>query len=129
MSKKPSFFREDAFSSEAYLVEKGVRPLALVGDIDAKELEVLKKELVDKCFWHKNITPFIIKEDDGYSFGFARNKHIVETYKYIREARKDGTITEDVFHTILGLMLGYSVDDTEEFLQKHNKFESVYELE
>ena len=54
--------------------------------------------------------PFVIDRHDGTAdYGFAASKWVIDLYYWMLRGRADGSIPDEHFHRMLGLLLGYGV--------------------
>lgn len=94
--------------NEAYLVSRGVRPLALAGHYPAVPLVMCRvKTLLHRARQSELVIPFIFAEggDPGSAaFGYASHRWCID----LLEWALDGGVPPDRKHEILGLLLGYS---------------------
>jgi len=100
---------DDYISEHAYLVARGVRPMAIVGHIKADDLlmlQVASKLEIATC--DINVIPFAIPRNDGFAdCGFAAATWVLELYAYIIQSDE---LPEEHMHRIRGLLLGYSAE-------------------
>lgn len=92
---------------QAYLIARGVRPLAIVGHCtdDPKVMFKVASELED-CSSHGAI-PFVAPRDDGVAdYGYAGSRWVIDL---LRWAQTDA-VPDEHRHRIVGLLLGYSVE-------------------
>ena len=104
----------DTVKSEAYLVSRGVRPLALVGEVEADPMAMLKA--FNKVSYATNgmrdcsgnpVIPVVAErkgEQTAY-VGYAARGWVVETFKWVID-----NVPQPHLNRLLGLLLGYSVD-------------------
>jgi hypothetical protein len=94
--------------NEAYLVSRGVRPLALVGHCPSGPLIMCRvKTLLGRVRQAQMVIPFIFAEggDPGSAaFGYASHRWCVD----LLEWALDGGVPPARKHEILGLLCGYS---------------------
>lgn len=91
---------------EAYLISRGVRPMALLGACTEtpEAIERARGLLLSEGQQHEGAIPFMIARGDGWvEYGFASDAWIVELYGWVLrgapEERRDA---------LTGLLLGYS---------------------
>jgi hypothetical protein len=103
---------DETIHEQAYLISRGVRPLALVGVVDGDKVAMLraynKLESV-RCGLgqaHEPI-PVVMQRSDGHwaDVGFAARAWVSDTLKWCLE-----NTPQPHLQRILGLMLGYSPD-------------------
>jgi hypothetical protein len=100
---------DDYLSEHAYLVERGVRPMSIVGHVEggvefllrvASRLEIISV--------HNRVIPFVVKRSDGFAdCGFASEQWVVDLYEWLVQSTDVPDVQE---HRIRGLLLGYSAD-------------------
>lgn len=102
---------EDALAEAAYLVSRGVRPMALAGHCDPHPMVMLRARtrLSTASMLHgtaQRVIPFVIEEKDSASCGYAARSWVIDLFRWaclpeIPPRRR---------HEILGLLLGYSAE-------------------
>ena len=108
---------ESELEEQAYLVSRGVRPMALVGRFQAVDEDTIlcmatRMEVVGSRF---GVIPFVLAEHDGTaSCGFTSHQWIVDTHRWLM------TIQPPYSHRIMGLLLGYSAAAIENFEQRQS---------
>jgi len=97
----------DVLVEHAYLVSRGVRPLAIGGHFPTGSASMLRiATLIEDVAAQEGVLPFVIDHgDDSGSFGYAVNRWTLDFYEW---AVTDGSIPEQQRHRIVGLLLGYS---------------------
>ncbi len=99
---------DDYITEHAYLVERGVRPLAIVGHIVAAAEGMLRIATRLEVAAVAGIVPFVIARRDGIAdAGFAAAKWVVDLYEWLVQCEY---VPTEHAHRIRGLLLGYSVD-------------------
>jgi hypothetical protein len=93
---------EDLFRESAYLVERAVRALALVGVCDASRERELETRLAAAA---GRTVPFIIPEASTRVFGFAAAAWVIDLFQW---TRREAPATQR--DRIVGLLLGYGVE-------------------
>ena len=108
---------DDVIRENYYLVSRGVRPMALLGQVEASVPEIHDLYTKLSCLpWQEDVgggarlvTPiaFVIpRADDRFAdAGFAARAWIIETFKWVSE-----NAPQKHLHRLMGLLLGYSVD-------------------
>lgn len=98
---------QDVLLEHAYLVARGVRPVAIAGHFPTKSASALRiATLIEAAAPQEGALPFVIDHgDESGSFGFAANRWSLDFYEW---AVTDGSIPEQQRHRIVGLLLGYS---------------------
>jgi hypothetical protein len=98
----------DALEEAAYLVSRGVRPLALAGHCPADPVMMLRaRTVLSTVAMRLDVITFVIIEADhpqNASFGYAAHRWVIDLLEWacspdVPRARK---------HEVLGLLLGYS---------------------
>lgn len=97
----------DVLAEHAYLVARGVRPLAIAGHFPTGSASMLRiATLIEVAASGEDVAPFVFDHGDGSgSFGFAANRWTMDFYEW---AVKDRSIPEQQMHRIVGMLLGYS---------------------
>jgi hypothetical protein len=97
----------DVLDNEAYLVSRGVRPLALAGHCPAEPLVMLRvKQGLRKVRQAQLVIPFVFAEGDRgmAAFGYASHRWCIDLLEWVLS----GTVPPPRKHEMLGLLLGYS---------------------
>ena len=95
---------------QAYLIARGVRPIALIGHCVANGLEMLKTATTLEAQTERGSIPFVVDRGNGVAdYGYAASQWALELYQWVVCAAED-TVPSLRRHRILGLLLGYSVD-------------------
>lgn len=94
-------------SESAYLIERGVRPMSIVGQVKGEGLELLQiSSHLEILSINMNVIPFVIPRKDGFvDCGFAAAQWVVDLYEWLVQSDNVPIIHE---HRIRGLLLGYS---------------------
>jgi hypothetical protein len=97
----------DVLVEHAYLVARGVRPLAIAGHFPTGSASLLRiATLIEAAAPNEDAAPFVIDHGDGTgSFGFAANRMTLDFYEW---AVTDRSIPEQQQHRVIGMLLGYS---------------------
>lgn len=91
----------------AYLVARGVRPLAIVGNCPADPRRMFEVAAQLEEVASEGAIPFVAPRNDRIAdYGFARSKWVIDLLSW---AQTDAVPTEHR-HRIIGLLLGYSVE-------------------
>ena len=104
---KALLLSDDGIEEHAYLISRGVRPLALFNPFPAKPL--LMKQVATRLenlslFLHGAI-PFVVDQGDGEAIaGYAADKGLVETFVWVTNHAPEPHVDR-----LVGLLLGYSV--------------------
>lgn len=97
----------DVLAEHAYLVARGVRPLAIANHFptaSASELRIAT--VIEGAAESEDVLPFVLDHGDGSgSFGYAANRMTLDFYEW---AASDRAIPEQQRHRIIGMLLGYS---------------------
>ena len=100
---------DDYLSEHAYLVERGVRPMSIVGHVEGGAEFLLRvASRLEIISVYNRVIPFVIKRADGIAdCGFASEQWVVDLYEWLVQSADVPNIQE---HRIRGLLLGYSAD-------------------
>jgi hypothetical protein len=94
--------------NEAYLVSRGVRPLALIGHCPSDPLVMCRvKTLLSRVRQAELVLPFIFTEGDHpeqAAFGYAAHRWVIDHLEWALGAALPAARR----HEILGLLCGYS---------------------
>lgn len=112
----------DALEEAAYLISRGVRPLALVGHCPAREGVMLRvRTRLSTAALPFDALTFVIREGHGSAaFGYAAHRWVIDLLGWVLSdevppARK---------HEVLGLLLGYSPSA----IARHQEGDGLHEL-
>jgi len=98
----------DLLDAEAYLVSRGVRPVALIGHCPADPIIMLRiKGGLHKARQAQLVIPFIFAEGGepgSAAFGYASHRWCIDLLEWAMSA----AVPSARKHEILGLLLGYS---------------------
>jgi hypothetical protein len=102
---------EDLLREQAYLVARGVRPLALLGhDGSGDSVAPLRQMTHLEQIAGTEAIPFACRAADGMvDYGFAARAWVVDLYSWLVNADENAVPTKHR-HRILGLLLGYDAD-------------------
>jgi len=96
---------DETVADAAYLVARGVRPLAIVGERLADEFGMIRAMTLLGPYSSDAAIPFVVDHGDGTaSWGYSSTAWAIELYRWVRTEEAD----ESRRHQILGLLLGYS---------------------
>jgi hypothetical protein len=97
----------DVLVEHAYLVARGVRPLAIANHFPTASVSVLRiATVIEAAAEGEDALPFVLDHGDGSgSFGYAANRMTLDFYEW---AASDPAIPEQQRHRIIGMLLGYS---------------------
>lgn len=104
---------DELIENEAYLVERGVRPLALLETCEADETMRLKilTRLKSVCY-KMDVIPFVIDRGDGATeYGIASSGWALNLYKWLLTTQ----IPQVQKDRICGLLFGYSIQSISRF--------------
>lgn len=98
---------KDYVAEQAYLVARGVRPMAIIGHIQAgKESMLRAASLLEIASIGEQVVAFVTPRTDGFAdCGFAAARWVVDLYAWL--VGTSGVPTEHE-HRIRGLLLGYN---------------------
>lgn len=100
-----------------YMVSLGVRPMALIGAIEAHPIKIQNLYSKLSCLaWEEGVgggspgvrpIAFVIQEEEGVwaRYGYAASGWIPETFKWLSDR-----VDSEHCHRLIGLLLGYSVE-------------------
>lgn len=98
----------EVLDNEAYLVSRGVRPVALLGHCPAEPVIMLRvRTLIGYARLASHVIPFIFPEGEGTesaAFGYAQHRWSVDLLEWALTA----AVPPVRKHEILGLLCGYS---------------------
>jgi hypothetical protein len=104
---------DDLLSEHAYLVARGVRPLALVGLCPAEPLVMTRIATRVEGVAEQGAIPFVVDQRDGTaSYGYAAARWVLDLYEWAIAGEQ---IPQEQRERILGLLLGYSVAAVSEY--------------
>ena len=106
----------DLIKEQAYLVSRGVRPLAIVAESHGEDPVTVLKAYTELCYTlqsggitvggESNIVPICYQDGEGsVKLGFAARAWVPETLRWVLE-----NAPQPQLDRILGLLLGYSPD-------------------
>lgn len=108
---------DEVFREHYYLVSLGVRPMALIGEIEAHPIKMQNLYIKLSCLaWEEDVggcapgvrpIAFVIQDKEGVwaRYGYAASGWIPETFKWLLDSAEPKHR-----HRIVGLLLGYSVE-------------------
>ena len=99
----------DYIAEHAYLVERHVRLMAIVGHVEANDQCMMQAaSRLEIATAGAIVIPFVVARRDGWADGgFASAQWVVELYEWIM---RSGTVPIEHQHRIRGMLLGYGVD-------------------
>lgn len=96
---------DDAMREHAYLVARGVRPLALAGHCEATPEEMLRVATRVETLGDGTSVPFVVDRGDGWAdYGYAAAGWVVDLFEWVVR----GGCPPAQRHRIIGLLLGYA---------------------
>lgn len=98
---------ESCVSEHAYLVARGVRPMAIVGGVETgkKDRMLQAASRLEIVSIGEAVVPFVVPRDDGIAdCGFAATRWVVDLYAWLVGSND---VPEEHAHRIRGLLLGY----------------------
>jgi hypothetical protein len=98
----------------AYLVARGVRPLALVGHCPTDALCLHRAQQQLESFAAAGAIAFVCDRGDGFAdYGFAGAQWAIDLYRW--SVQKNDAVPVAQQHRIIGLLLGYSTAAISDF--------------
>lgn len=108
-STYPSLPPDETLREAAYLIARGVRPLALVGTCAASDALSTRHHLL--IAGERDAIPFVLPSGDGGAkCGYASHAWVIDLLKWV-----DSFAPARQRHRILGLLLGYAPDEVRAF--------------
>lgn len=100
---------DEAIREHDYLIARGTRSLALLGQCASDPDEMLGVSTRLERSSSGISIPFVLDRGNGVAdFGFATHKWVVDLYKFI--TRERSPVPQGQRDRILGLLLGYSAE-------------------
>ena len=101
---------DNLIREHAYLVSRGVRPLAIVGHCSDDPLAMLRTATKIEALACEGAIPFVSDAHDGIvDFGYAASRRVIDLFCWLRSANEEA-VPEEHRDRILGVLLGYGVD-------------------
>jgi hypothetical protein len=98
----------------AYLVARGVRPMALMHDGTMDDLAMLRAMTRLGMHGEAPAIPFVLDHHDGTgSYGYAAASWIIDLYQWVRLQAPDAARRAQV----MGLLLGYSPEAVSRYVE------------
>ena len=98
---------ESQAQEHAYLVARGVRPLAIVGNCPAQDIEMFRVVAKLEDLGCPGAIPFVFPRNDGNAdYGYASGAWCIDLLRWT----ESDAVPAQHRHRIIGLLLGYSVD-------------------
>jgi hypothetical protein len=102
----------DLLREHAYLVERGVRAIALAGACPVADVADVTNALAIEGAYSPGAVPFILPKGDGLAdYGYGASRWAIDLYRWAMTPEVP-TIHRE---RIVGLLLGYSTDAIERF--------------
>jgi hypothetical protein len=99
---------DDALVEHAYLVSRGVRPMALAGYTSSGDWEMTRATTRLERLASPGAITFVIPRDDGLAdCGYGACRWAIDLYGWALVSRRDA-MPARYRHRIVGLLLGYS---------------------
>jgi hypothetical protein len=106
---------DDLIREHAYLVARGVRPLAIVGQCRADAVTMMRTATRIEALSEPGAIPFVCDCANGSAeFGFAAEPWAVDLFQWLMRS-DENAVPSEYRHRILGLLLGYSTAAVREF--------------
>jgi hypothetical protein len=113
-----AIFPEAVAQEHARLVARGVRAMALVGECEASETEILRIHTILEACACDTVLAFVVDRGDGIAdAGYAAAPWVIDLYRWLIT---DNAVPEVHQHRIIGLLLGYSptsIKENEEWMR------------
>lgn len=91
----------------AYLIARGVRPLAIVGNCPADNRTMFEVASELENHAEAGAIPFVAPRSDGVAdYGYAAARWVIDLLQWV----ESDAVPEVHRHRIIGLLLGYSVE-------------------
>ena len=101
---------EGLLREHAYLVARGVRPIALVGQCQSSPVALLRAQTLLNNGADAGAIPFVIDRGDGCAdLGYAAARWAIDLFRWIVKDAQDA-IPSEHRDRILGLLFGYSIE-------------------
>ena len=102
----------ELLKEHAYLIARGVRPLALVGHCEDDEIGMLRWATLLESAGAQGAIPFVMPRGDGFAdYGFASAQWVLDLLSWLNS----DTVPTVHRHRVLGLLLGYDSDAIRDF--------------
>jgi hypothetical protein len=101
---------EGLLREQAYLVARGVRPIAIVGQCRSSPAVLLRAQTLLDNSSDVGAIPFVVDRGDGCAdLGYAGARWAVDLFSWIVKDAQDA-IPNEHRNRILGLLFGYSIE-------------------
>lgn len=109
---------DDYILEHAYLVERGVRHMAIVGHVKGDNQTILEVESrLSIVAINSKAIPFIILRSDGIAdCGYAKAAWVISLYQWLVQSP---SIPEKHQHRIRGMLLGYDSNSIREHEERY----------
>ena len=116
----------EAIGEQAYLVARGVRPLALVGSCPTEIASQAVAEMMP--FSETGAIPFSCDRGDGTTeYGFAAAPWVIDLYRWtVQREEADETVPQSQRHRIVGLLLGYHASAVSAFEESAARRRAIF---
>ncbi len=109
---------DNEIREHVYLIERGVRALAVVGNAEADSDEMLRISTRLESLAGLGVVAFVIDRGDGTAdFGYACSGWVLDLYRW---SVSEPAIPSDHRSQIIGLMLGYSAEAIRRFTEENS---------
>jgi hypothetical protein len=99
---------DEVLAEQAYLVARGVRPMALAGWCPADELVMLRAATRLEAAAEAGALPFVIDHKNGSAtFGYAAQPWVLDLYEWVV---CDTDVPQEQCERITGMLLGYAAE-------------------
>jgi hypothetical protein len=106
---------DDLVREQAYLVARGVRPLAIVGECSADTMTMMRTATRIETLSVPGAIPFVCDCKNGAAeYGYAAEEWVVDLFEWLVTA-EGHTVPVEHRHRVLGLLLGYSPSAVRDF--------------
>jgi hypothetical protein len=106
---------DDLIREHAYLVARGVRSLAIIGECSADTVTMLRTATRIETLSVPGAIPFVCDCKNGVAeYGFAAEPWTVDLFEWLMTADVNAVPAEHR-HRVLGLLLGYSAPAIRDF--------------
>lgn len=97
----------EVIREHAYLIARGARSLAFVGQCSAEPLTMVKVATKLERLAEAGALPFVLDQRDGHAlYGYAGSSWALDLYRWVEQSQ----VPLIQRHRILGLLLGYSAE-------------------
>lgn len=108
---------DDAIIEQAYIVARGVRPMALLGHVEADPDVMRRVSTRIESLGERGVVPFVWDRGDGFAdVGYASTPWVADTYRWAIQGAEEPHLSR-----IVGLLLGYSVAAIREYESQQSR--------